>query len=170
MVKKKKKPTTHTEYAQRPNLIKELDDKSGGLLTDITYIPVKNKWVYLASLYEPESRKVLAHRVSDSMTKELETSVIQEPLIDKQHTGIIHSDMGSQYTSDLFEETLLKQGLKHSYSRKGRPGDNARIESFHSLLKREYVNHQSFNSLDEVIAGIDWYVRFYNTKRLSEVG
>lgn len=169
MVKKKRKPTTHTEYAQRPNLIKDLEDKSGVLLTDITYIPVKTKWVYLASLYEPESRKVLAHRVSDTMTKELATSVIKEPLIDNQQTRIIHSDMGSQYTSDLFEETLLKQGLKHSYSRKGRPGDNARIESFHSLLKREYVNHQSFNSLDEVIAGIDWYVRFYNTERISQI-
>lgn len=66
----KKKPTAHTEYAQRPNLIKELDDKSRVLLTDITYIPVKNKWVYLASLYEPKSRKVLAHRVIDLSRKD----------------------------------------------------------------------------------------------------
>lgn len=137
MVKKRKKPTTFTEYEQRPNLIKNLDDKSGVLLTDITYIPVNNKWVYLASLYEPESRKVLSHRVSATMTKELATSVIAAPVIDNQQTRIVHSDMGSQYTSDLFEETLIKQGIKHSYSRKGRPGDNARIESFHSLLKRQ---------------------------------
>lgn len=169
MVKKRKKPTTFTEYKQRPNLIKNLDDKSGVLLTDITYIPVNNKWVYLASLYEPESRKVLSHRVSATMTKELATSVIAAPVIDNQQTRIVHSDMGSQYTSDLFEETLIKQGIKHSYSRKGRPGDNARIESFHSLLKREYVNHQSFKTLDEAIAGIDWYIRFYNTDRISQV-
>lgn len=169
MVKKRKKPTTFTEYEQRPNLIKNLDDKSGVLLTDITYIPVNNKWVYLASLYEPESRKVLSHRVSATMTKELATSVIAAPVIDNQQTRIVHSDMGSQYTSDLFEETLIKQGIKHSYSRKGRPGDNARIESFHSLLKREYVNHQSFKTLDEAIAGIDWYIRFYNTDRISQV-
>lgn len=169
MVKKRKKTTTFTEYEQRPNLIKNLDDKSGVLLTDITYIPVNNKWVYLASLYEPESRKVLSHRVSATMTKELATSVIAAPVIDNQQTRIVHSDMGSQYTSDLFEETLIKQGIKHSYSRKGRPGDNARIESFHSLLKREYVNHQSFKTLDEAIAGIDWYIRFYNTDRISQV-
>lgn len=169
MVKKRKKPTTFTEYEQRPNLIKNLDDKSGVLLTDITYIPVNNKWVYLASLYEPESRKVLSHRVSATMTKELATSVIAAPVIDNQQTRIVHSDMGSQYTSDLFEETLIKQGIKHSYSRKGRPGDNARIESFHSLLKREYVKHQSFKTLDEAIAGIDWYIRFYNTDRISQV-
>lgn len=169
MVKKRKKPTTFTEYEQRPNLIKNLDDNSGVLLTDITYIPVNNKWVYLASLYEPESRKVLSHRVSATMTKELATSVIAAPVIDNQQTRIVHSDMGSQYTSDLFEETLIKQGIKHSYSRKGRPGDNARIESFHSLLKREYVNHQSFKTLDEAIAGIDWHIRFYNTDRISQV-
>lgn len=169
MVKKRKKTTTFTEYKQRPNLIKNLDDKSGVLLTDITYIPVNNKWVYLASLYETESRKVLSHRVSATMTKELATSVIAAPVIDNQQTRIVHSDMGSQYTSDLFEETLIKQGIKHSYSRKGRPGDNARIESFHSLLKREYVKHQSFKTLDEAIAGIDWYIRFYNTDRISQV-
>lgn len=61
--------------------------------------------------------------------------------------------MGSQYTSDLFEKTLFNFGVKHSYSRNGCPGDNARIESFHSILKREYVHFKNFRTIHEATAG-----------------
>lgn len=77
--------------------------------------------------------------------------------------------MGSQYTSDLFEKTLSNYGIKHSYSKKNCPGDNAGIESFHSILKREYVNFQNFKNLHEAIAGIDSYIRWYNYDRISLV-
>ncbi|MFP4823292.1 transposase [Mammaliicoccus sciuri] len=107
--------------------------------------------------------------VSEHMTKELATSVIEKNKIKKLGIDIIHSDMGSQYTSDLFENTLIQYGINHSYSRKGCPGDNARIESFHSILKREYTNAQNFESIHEVIAGIDRYIRWYNDERISLV-
>ncbi|WP_270997390.1 IS3 family transposase, partial [Listeria seeligeri] len=169
MVKKMQKPKTYTEYEQRPNLIKKQADNTKVLLTDITYIPVHGKWVYLASLYDPVTRRVVAHKIGSNMTKELATSVIKTPLLQRLGTQIIHSDMGSQYTSDLLEHTLVACGIQHSYSRKGCPGDNARIESFHSILKREYVNAQNFRSLPEVIAGIDAYIRWYNEERISLV-
>lgn len=82
---------------------------------------------------------------------------------------MIHSDMRSQYTSELFEETLNPLNLKHSYSRKRCPDDNARIESFHSILKHEYINFQCFQSLEEVILGIDPYIRWYNKDKISLV-
>lgn len=164
MTKSRKKPKTYTEVEQKPNLIKSLVDKSKVLLTDITYIPVRNRWVYLASLFDPETRRVISHKVGEHMTKELATSVIEPSKIKRLGTKIIHSDMGSQYTSDLFEETLNQLKLNHSYSRKGCPGDNARIESFHSILKREYINFQSF---EEAILGIDTYIRWYNEERIS---
>lgn len=167
MTKSRKKPKTYSEVAQKPNLIKSLTDKSKILLTDITYIPVKNRWVYLASLFDPETRRVISHKVGEYMTKELAASVIEPCKIKLLGTKIVHSDMGSQYTSDLFEETLNQLNLKHSYSRKGCPGDNARIESFHSILKREYVNFQNFQCLEEAILGIDTYIRWYNEERIS---
>lgn len=169
MIRKMKKPKSYTEIAQRPNLIKKLTDQSRVLLTDITYIPVKGKWVYLASLYNPVTRRVEAHKIGCNMTKELATSVIQPTILNALGTKIIHSDMGSQYTSDLFERTLNRCEVKHSYSRKGCPGDNARIESFHSILKREYVNFQSFQSIEEAIVGIDRYIHWYNNERISLV-
>lgn len=169
MIKKWKKPKTHTTVEQRPNLIKIVSDKSTVLLTDITYIRVNQKWVYLASLYNPETRRVMSHKIGEHMTKELATSVIDPKILKKLGTTIIHSDMGSQYTSDLFEITLSKYKIKHSYSKKGCPGDNARIESFHSILKREYVNFQRFKTIHEAIAGIDSYIRWYNHDRISLV-
>lgn len=118
-IKKRKKPKTHTTVEQRPNLIKTLSDKSTVLLTDITYIRVNQKWGYLASLYNPETRWVMSHKIGENMKKELATSVIDSKVLKKLGTTIIHSDMGSQYTSDLFEITLGKHKIKHSYSKKG---------------------------------------------------
>ena len=169
MIKKWRKPTSYTTIEQRPNLMKQLKDQSKVLLTDITYILVNHKWVYLASLYDPEKRQVVAHRIGPHMTKELAASVIKPSVIQELGIEMIHSDMGSQYTSDLFESTLKNQGLSHSYSRKGCPGDNARIESFHSILKREYVHFQNFKTIYEAIAGIDAYIRWYNNERISFV-
>ena len=78
MVKKLNKPKSYVTEAQRPNLVKKNFDQLNVLLTDITDIRVKQKWVYLASLYDPKGRRVIAHKVSEYMTKELATSVIEK--------------------------------------------------------------------------------------------
>ncbi|MBZ1534433.1 IS3 family transposase, partial [Leuconostoc mesenteroides] len=73
MVRKSyKKPTTTTDTPQKPNLMKNLDDLSGGVLTtDITYIQLMNRdWVYLATVYDPEKRRVVSYGLSSEMTKE----------------------------------------------------------------------------------------------------
>ncbi|WP_425335783.1 integrase core domain-containing protein [Weissella cibaria] len=69
---------------------------------------------------------------------------------------MIHSDKGSQYTSSLFEGTLRSAGIKHAYSRKGHPYDNARIESFHSLIKRELTYHEEYRTIDDVRLSVEW--------------
>ena len=103
------------------------------------------------------------------MIKELVTAHVKMVLGRNTVPTIIHSEMGSQYTSELFENTLLVTGIKHSYSHKGCPGNNARIESFHSILKREYVNCQSFKNIYEATAGLEQYIRWYNSDRISLV-
>lgn len=114
MIKTMKKPQSYIEVAQLPNLIRKKSDWSKVLLTDITYIPVRGKWVYLASLYHPETRRVLAHKIGTHMTKELATSVLEKVDLRAQGIEIVHSDMGSQYTSDLFNQTLQNKKIKHS--------------------------------------------------------
>lgn len=104
MVRKMKKLKSYVEIAQRPNLIKKLKDKSSILLTGITYIPVKRKRVYSASLYNVETRRVEAHKISANITNVLVTSVFNQPILESLGTKTAHSDMGSQYTSDIFEK------------------------------------------------------------------
>lgn len=146
-----------------------MSDWSNLLLTDITYIPARGKWVYLASLYHPETRRGIAHKVGTNMTKELATSGLERVNLRAQEVEVVHSDMGCQYTRSLFNEILESKDISHSYSRNGCPGNNARIDSFHSILKREYVTFQPFKTLDEAIVGIDSYSRWYNSDRISLV-
>jgi putative transposase len=168
MQKRYNKPTTVNDKDQMPNLIAGLDDLSGVITTDITYIQLTDKrWVYMASAYDPENRQVLAYQIADAMTAQLATSVIVKALRRGDRPLYVHSDMGSQYTSDLFERTLEAVGIKHSYSRKGHPYDNARIESFHSLLKRELVYQREFETITDVQAAIGWYINWYNNNRIS---
>ncbi|MDM7540032.1 integrase core domain-containing protein [Leuconostoc mesenteroides] len=89
-------------------------------------------------------------------------TVDQKPLI-------IHSDMGSQYTSAEFNIKCQNYGLKHSYSLKGHPYDNGRMEAFHSILKREEVYLKAYQTLTQVQAAIGWYINFYNRNRISNV-
>ncbi len=101
-----KKLKTYCEVDKLANLIMKITDWSNVLLTNITYVPVRGKWVYLASLYNPVTRRVIAHKVGSAMTKELATSILSKVDLHVQGIEIIHSDMGSQYTSDLFNHTL----------------------------------------------------------------
>lgn len=80
---------------------------------------------------------------------------------------MIYSDMGSQYTSQLFEATLDLYGLRNSYSLKIHPCDNALIENFYSMLKREWVFHQKFSSLAHVKLSISKYIEWCNHERIS---
>lgn len=75
---------------------------------------------------------------------------------------MVRSDMGSQYTSHLFETTLAAAPLEHSYSRKGTPADNGRIEAYHSLLKKEWIRLEqgSYEAIRDVIASITQYNAF----------
>lgn len=102
MIKNMKKPKSYTEVDQLPNLSRNMSDWSNVLLTNITYILAKGKWVYLESLYHPKTLRIIAHKVDVNMTKELATSVLEKVDLRAQGVKIVHSDMGSQYTSSLF--------------------------------------------------------------------
>ncbi|ORI73512.1 transposase, partial [Leuconostoc mesenteroides subsp. cremoris] len=93
MVRKSyKKPTTTTDTPQKPNLMKNLDELSGVLTTDITYIQLMNRdWVYLATVYDPEKRRVVSYGLSSEMTKEFATSVVVKALRANGKPKMIHS-------------------------------------------------------------------------------
>uniref|UniRef100_UPI00403F86C4 IS3 family transposase n=1 Tax=unclassified Aeribacillus TaxID=2640495 RepID=UPI00403F86C4 len=139
-------------------------------VTDITYIhTLRDGWCYLASVMDLHSRKIVGYAFDRHMTTELALKAV-ENAYQAQRPGpglILHSDLGSQYTSEKFAEYMEKKQFKHSFSKKGCPYDNACIESFHAILKKEeiyrvnYLNFQAARrALFEFIEG------WYNRKRI----
>ena len=135
--------------------------------SDITYIWTMEGFVYLASIMDLYSRKIIAWTLS----KTLETSCVIETINKakaKRSTElplIIHSDRGSQYVSKEYKQATAK--MSRSYSKKAFPWDNACIESFHSLIKREWLNSFKISNYKHAYRLVFEYLEtFYNTKRI----
>lgn len=138
--------------------------------TDITYInTLRDGWTYLASVMDLYSKKIIGYAYGRSMTAELAVKAVENACLNVKTTEgiILHSDLGSQYTSYEFESFLCSKGIIHSFSRKGNPYDNACIESFHSLLKKEEVNHHKYYDFNTARKAIFEYIEsWYNRKRI----
>ena len=143
--------------------------------TDITYIHVlKEGWTYLASVMDLCSRKIIGYAYGTSMTAELAVEAVENACLNVRNTKgiILHSDLGSQYTSQTFENCLSSREILHSFSRKGNPYDNACIESFHSVLKKEEIYLHTYQDTSEARRAIFEYIEgWYNRKRIhSAIG
>ena len=143
--------------------------------TDITYIHVqKEGWTYLASVMDLCSRKIIGYAYGTSMTAELAVQAVKNACLNVADTEgiILHSDLGSQYTGQVFENYLASRGILHSFSRKGNPYDNACIESFHSVLKKEEIYLHTYQDSTEARRAIFEYIEgWYNRKRIhSAIG
>ena len=137
--------------------------------TDITYIYVlKEGWTYLASVMDLCSRKIIGYAYGTSMTANLAVEAVKNACLNVKDTKgiILHSDLGSQYTSQTFENYLSGKGIIHSFSRKGNPYDNACIESFHSVLKKEEIYLHTYQNFKEARRAVFEYIEaWYNRKR-----
>ena len=138
--------------------------------TDITYFHIlKDGWTYLASVMDFFSKKIIGWSYGTSMTAELAIKAVENACLNVNDTSgiILHSDLGTQYTSDAFERYLAKKKIHHSFSRKGCPYDNACIESFHSVLKKEEVYRKVYKDSTDAYNSIFEYIEsWYNRKRI----
>ena len=138
--------------------------------TDITYIHVlREGWTYLASVMDLYNRKIIGYAYGKTMTTELALKAVENACMNVSDTKgiILHSDLDSQYTSQLFEKYMLQKEMLHSFSRKGNPYDNACIESFHSVLKKEEVYLNTYQNFEDAQRAIFKYIEsWYNRKRI----
>ena len=138
--------------------------------TDITYIYVlKEGWTYLASVMDLHTRKIIGYAYGTEITAELAKRAVKNACLNVQDTKgiILHSDLGTQYTSRLFENYIDKKNMIHSFSRKGNPYDNACIESFHSVLKKEEIYRHTYKDFNEASLAIFEYIEsWYNRIRI----
>ena len=137
---------------------------------DITYIYTKETgWTYLAIVMDLFDLKVVGWSYGLNMTNDLVIDAFNKALINRglNKEGIFHSDRGSQYTSNDFEKLLIDLNLKHSYSKKGYPYDNASMESFNAILKKEEVNVNNYATFNEAkLAIFEFIESWYNNKRI----
>ena len=129
----------------------------------------KEGWTYLASVMDLCIRKIIGYAYGTSMTAELAVEAVKNACLNVRNTQgiLLHSDLGSQYTSQAFESYLHSQGILHSFSRKGNPYDNACIESFHALIKREWLNRFDITDIEHAHRLVFEYIdMYYNTRRI----
>jgi transposase InsO family protein len=134
---------------------------------DITEHPTKNGKLYLCSLEDAFSSKIVGYSIGDRMTSGLAVSALRNAITRRRPKGTIcHSDRGSQFRSGAFTRTLKNNGLRGSMGRVGAAGDNARMESFHSLLQNNVLDSKKWESQEELrIAIVHWIEGTYHRRR-----
>ncbi|PAV31315.1 hypothetical protein CIL05_01290 [Virgibacillus profundi] len=157
-------------YNIYPNLLDqnfEVDEPNTVWVTDITYVWTMEGWLYLASIIDLYSRKVIGWSMADHMRTELTLNALKMALVTRQpNEGLIHhSDRGSQYCANEYIERLDEITADISMSRTGNPYDNACMESFHASIKKEFVYRHRFETKEQAKKGITSYMHFYNEKR-----
>lgn len=163
------KPTTTVNYSQRPNLIRHLQEANAWSM-DITYLNLSDgQWVYLASILDLRTREILTHQISATMDTKLVVTTLQRALSTHNKPSYLHTDMGSQFTSFGFESLLQRHKIAHSYSKLAHPYDNAKIESFHSLLKSEMIYQFRFPTIAHLILDVAKCINWFNSERISIV-
>lgn len=137
-------------------------------VSDLTYVPTQEGWLYLAVFIDLFSRKVVGWAMSSRMTSDLVVNAFRMGLFrqKRQAPKIVHSDRGSQYASNAFREELAAHGCKQSMSRKGDCWDNSVAESFFGTLKTELIHHEQYKTREQAQLSLFDYIEvFYNRKR-----
>ena len=137
--------------------------------TDITYLIFKNKRLYLSTILDLYDRKVVAYKISKFNNNQLVIDTLNDAIAKRKdvHGLIIHSDQGFQYTSYQYKAVCESNGITISMARKGTPLDDAPIESWHALLKKETLYNNNITSLQEYQKLVEEWILFYNTDRIK---
>lgn len=138
-------------------------------VADITYIRLREQFVYLAVVLDAYSRKVLGWDLSRSLSSELAVKALEQAMVMRQPSpGLVHhSDRGVQYASREYVALLEKHQMVASMSRPGNPYDNARCERFMQTLKQEEIHASAYRDLPHLRENLgDFIERYYNRKRL----
>ena len=164
-------PNDASEHPVAKNLLKQdfsADERNRRWASDITQLWTKQGWLYLAVVMDLYSRRIIGWSMDGRVGRHLPVDALTMALGYRQPQGTLlhHSDRGPQYTSDDFRDVLKKNGIECSMSARGSCYDNAVVESFFSLLKRERVRRQTYKTREDAKADIfDYIERFYNRKR-----
>lgn len=132
---------------------------------DITYLPMKRGFIYLAVVLDWATRRILSWRVSNSLTADFCVEALEEAVARHGAPEIMNTDQGSQFTSSEFIGTLEAHGIAISMDGKGCWRDNVFVERLWKSIKYEEVYLRAYDSVSEAKLGLGRYITFYNERR-----
>jgi putative transposase len=177
-VSKTFKPTTTVSDSSKtpaPNVLNqdfEADAPNRKWVTDITYLPSAQGWIYLAVVLDLFSRKVVGWSLSASLATPLVSDALRKAIEARRPDTsrlLHHSDRGCQYTSDEYQQALSTMNITCSMSRTGCCYDNAVMERFFWSLKHEWTKFESFDDINDARLSVFKYIEtFYNSDRIHQ--
>jgi len=134
---------------------------------DLSYIRTWQGWVYLAVVLDLYSRRVVGWATAEHMRTELPLTALQMAIDHRRPlAGLVHhSDRGSQYASEAYQDALADNHMLCSMSRKGNCWDNSVVESFFATIKKDLIYRHTWPTTHSVVAAIERYMSFYNGRR-----
>jgi len=171
--KRKYRITTQSDHKRpvAPNLLRQdfsTETVNQKWLTDFTFVPTDQGWLYLAPVLDLYSRMVVGWAMEAYLDRRLTLKALKMALARRRPPDgfVHHSDRGGQYASEEYEALLDAHGALISVSRKGNVYDNAPMESFFATLKSELVHHRHYRTRAEAKVDIFEYIEtFYNRRR-----
>ena len=158
-------PAVHDDLVRRNFTASSLD---AVWLTDITEHPTLEGKLYLCSIKDLCSNRIVGYAIDERMTAQLAISALRSAIARRRphDTVIVHSDRGGQFRARSFRAVLTAAGLRGSMGRVASAGDNAAMESFHSLLQKNVLNRRRWRTLAELrYEVIHWIEHTYNRRR-----
>jgi putative transposase len=150
----------------KPYLLRGLDITQANQVwcTDITYIPMRNGFMYLTAIIDVYSRKIVGWGISNSLSAHWCKNVLEEAIANYGKPEIINSDQGTQYTSALWTQYLEQNKILISMDGKGRALDNIWIERFWKSIKYNYIYLNPADDGFELYEGVQNHIAYYNDK------
>ena len=165
-----RKPNTSRRHAAHPiypYLLRNLSIERPNHVwaTDITYIPMRRGFVYLVAIVDWYSRRVLAWRLSNTLTTDFCIEALEEAIIRYGTPEIFNTDQGSQFTSAEFTDVLKAHDIRISMDGKGCWRDNVFVERLWRTIKYEEVYLKAYDSVSLAKASLGQFITFYNSQR-----
>lgn len=170
--KRRKKPVKTEDIGMQPilipNRIKTIPITMPNYVwaADFTYMRYHEKFVYLATVEDVFTRRIVGWEMSARHTADLVTGALLDALSCHRAPKIFHSDQGSEYRSNLFLETLEREKIMASMSEKASPWENGYQESFYSQFKLELDDPNDYETMGALVEAIARHVHYYNNKRI----
>jgi putative transposase len=146
--------------------------RTGFWLSDLTEHPTREGKLYVCAIKDVWSRRIVGYSISDRMTSQIAVTAIDSAVARRAATGqsaagcVLHTDRGSQFRSRKLQQTLTRHRMLGSMGQVGSAADNAAMESFFSLLQKNVLNRQTWDTRDQLrIAIVTWIERTYHRRR-----